>query len=98
MRYAWGKRKGEKMITNDEEHESAVKRIRELMGAEPGSTDEEELSRLADQVVAYEEERWPMGDEVLADLRALKCADQSHRSGLAGGLNRLMKAIGFPSY
>jgi hypothetical protein len=43
-----------------EEHEAALKRINELMDAEAGTPEAEELSRLADAVVAYEDVHFPI--------------------------------------
>lgn len=43
-----------------EEHEAALKRIDELMMAEAGTPEAEELSRLAEAVEAYEAVRFPI--------------------------------------
>ncbi len=47
-----------------EEHAAALKRVDELMDAQPGTPEAEELSELADKVVAYEQEHFPMGGDL----------------------------------
>lgn len=50
-----------KAIRNDADHDAALARIDELMNAEPGTPDGEELDVLADLVEHYEEKHVPMG-------------------------------------
>jgi HTH-type transcriptional regulator/antitoxin HigA len=47
-------------VRNEEEHEAAILRIEELMGAEFGSPQGDELDALTTLVVAYEEKHFPM--------------------------------------
>ncbi len=47
-------------IKTEEEYERALKRIEELMDAEAGTPEEDELVRLTDIVEAYEEEHYPI--------------------------------------
>lgn len=47
---------------NAEQHEAALKRANELMDAEAGTPEAEELSQLADAIMAYEEAHFPIGD------------------------------------
>jgi HTH-type transcriptional regulator/antitoxin HigA len=42
------------------EYEAALKRVDELMEAQAGTPEAEELSALADEIVAYEEEHFPI--------------------------------------
>lgn len=42
-------------ITTEEQYEAALKRIDEMMDAEEGTPEADELSRLADEVEAYEQ-------------------------------------------
>ena len=48
-------------IRSEEDYEAALARIGALMQAKPGSPEEDELDVLADLVMAYEEERYPIG-------------------------------------
>lgn len=48
------------MIMNDEEHAAALKEASALMNAPKGSPEGDRLNELADEIVAYEEVRWPM--------------------------------------
>ena len=47
-------------LMNEEEYLTAMKRIEELMDAEPGSPEEAELDRLANDVIAYEKLHFPL--------------------------------------
>jgi HTH-type transcriptional regulator/antitoxin HigA len=47
-------------VRNEEEHEAAILRIEELMGAEYGSPEGDELDALTTLVVAYEEKHFPI--------------------------------------
>lgn len=44
------------------EYPAALVRANELMDAKPGTPEAEELDRLADELVAYEDEHIPIGD------------------------------------
>lgn len=48
------------MLT-DAEYDNAMRRIEILMTAAPGSPEEDELSRLVEQVEEYEQHHWPIG-------------------------------------
>lgn len=48
----------------EEQYEAALQRVWELMGASPGTAEGDELDRLANQVVAYEEKHYPITSEV----------------------------------
>jgi len=48
-------------IRNDEDHSCALERIYELMDAEPGTAEMDELEVLSQLVEIYEKERWPIG-------------------------------------
>ncbi len=50
-----------KILKTEEEYEAAVARIEELMDAEPGTLEEDELDLLCLLVVHYEEEHYPIG-------------------------------------
>ncbi len=50
-----------KPIRNEDDHDAALARIDELMGAEPGSADGRELDVLTDLVELYESRNEPMG-------------------------------------
>ena len=50
-----------KPIRNEDDHDAALTRIDELMGAEPGSADGQELDVLTDLVELYESRNEPMG-------------------------------------
>lgn len=50
------------MITDDEEYRAALKEASGLMNAPEGSPEGERLDSLADEIVAYEQKRWPMDD------------------------------------
>ncbi len=61
------------------EYEAALIRIGELMDAEHGTPEGEELDRLSDEVEAYEDEHYPMPEptpEQIAEFRR----DQECRS------------------
>lgn len=47
---------------NEAEYRQALLRIDELMDAQPGTPEVEELERLADLVVEYEERKFPISD------------------------------------
>jgi HTH-type transcriptional regulator/antitoxin HigA len=47
-----------------EEYETAMKRVNELMDAEAGSPEAEELSALADRIVVHEEKHFPIDADV----------------------------------
>jgi HTH-type transcriptional regulator/antitoxin HigA len=47
-------------VRNEEEHAAAILRIEELMGAEFGSPEGDELDALTTLVVAYEEKHFPV--------------------------------------
>ena len=49
-----------KKINSKEEYEQVLERIYELMDAEPGSPEEEELDLLVDIADKYEEEQFPI--------------------------------------
>jgi hypothetical protein len=55
---------------NAEQHEAALKRVDELMDAKAGSPEADELRRLADEIVAYENAHILSGD---MDLDAFTC-------------------------
>lgn len=48
----------------EQEYEAALKRVDELMDAEAGTPQAEELSNLADKIVAYEQEHFPIGGDL----------------------------------
>ncbi len=49
-------------IRTDRDHARALSRIDELMGAEPGTSESDELEVLTTLVVAYEDENFPIDD------------------------------------
>ena len=49
-----------KAIQTEQEYDVAIARISKLMNAEPGTPEAEELDALADVLVAYEEEHFPI--------------------------------------
>lgn len=49
-------------IRNERDHEAALARLDELMGAVPGSAEGQELDVLADRIELYESKHVPMGD------------------------------------
>src|SRR5687767_13942736 len=49
-------------ITNERDHEEALKEIDRLWGAELGTPDGDKLDALVTLVVAYEDRRWPIED------------------------------------
>jgi HTH-type transcriptional regulator/antitoxin HigA len=49
-------------ITNDRDHEEALREIDRLWGAELGTPDGDKLDALVALVVAYEDRRWPIKD------------------------------------
>ncbi len=49
-----------KVIKNQAEYEAALTRVAELMDAQPGSSEEEELELLAMLVEQYEQEHFPI--------------------------------------
>lgn len=50
-------------ITNEADYEQAVERIGEIIDAEPCTPEYNELIRLIEQTVAYEDLHWPIGGE-----------------------------------
>lgn len=46
-------------ITTDAEHLAALQEVEHLWDAAPGSRESDRLNQLVDEVVAYEEVRWP---------------------------------------
>jgi HTH-type transcriptional regulator/antitoxin HigA len=53
-------------LLSEAEYKAALRRIEALWGAAPESPEAEKLNRLVDEVVAYENEYWPIG-EILHD-------------------------------
>ena len=49
-----------KVIKTEAEYEAALARVAELMDAQPGSSEEEELALLAMLVEQYEQEHFPI--------------------------------------
>lgn len=47
----------------EEEYEVAMQRVDELFDAEAGTPEGRELSDLADRIVAYEQEHFPIGEQ-----------------------------------
>ena len=49
-----------KQVQTEEEYDAALARISELLGAEPYRAEDEELDRLSDLVIQYENEHYPI--------------------------------------
>lgn len=52
-----------KQIRTEAEFEVALARIDDLINCAPGSTEEAELIRISEMVIAYEDEHYPMDDD-----------------------------------
>ena len=80
-------------VQNEAEYDTALARISELLGAEPYSTEDEELDRISTLVEIYEAEHYPMEDpdpssfiEFLIDQQMVS---RERMEALAGGSDRL---------
>lgn len=51
-------------MMTEEEYEAALKRVDELMDAQPGTPEAEELRNLADNIVAYEQAHFPIDGDL----------------------------------
>lgn len=60
------------VIANDRKYECALRRVSELMDAEPGTPEGNELNALASAVEAYEAENFPIEPPSPAELRRFR--------------------------
>jgi antitoxin component HigA of HigAB toxin-antitoxin module len=51
---------GETAIKTEDEYESALKRADAIFDAEPGTPEGDELDRLCNEIVAYEDANYPL--------------------------------------
>lgn len=74
-----------KIIKSETEYEVALSRINELMDADPGTPDGDELERLVTAVELYEEQAHPIGlpDPVEAKKFRMEQMGQEHARKLA---------------
>jgi HTH-type transcriptional regulator / antitoxin HigA len=66
-------------IKTDADHRAALKEIDRLWNAKPGSEDESKVEILATLVAKYEEDRWPITDDLdPIDLLHFAISDLGH--------------------
>ena len=62
-------------IKTEEEYEEILLRVWELMNAESGSADEKELELLSEMVEKYEDEHFPIEDQIANKIARMNWND-----------------------